>query len=57
MKSGCSYRIHMGCGEPLRSRWWVAKAQRASSAGQEEMSVERLSRQDISVRAGGKCKI
>ncbi len=22
------YRIHMGCGEPLRSRWWIVRSLR-----------------------------
>jgi len=24
MNAGNTFRFHMGCGEPLRSRWWVA---------------------------------
>jgi len=57
MSSSSKYRIHMGCGEPLQSRWWVTQARRAALPGEAEMRVERLAKRHAGERPGAKCKL
>lgn len=39
MNPGDRYRIHMGCGESLQSRWWITRTDMTlSSVSQKERS-------------------
>ena len=56
MKSSAKFRIHMGCGEPLQSRRWVANpvlAQAFSACGAKSKSAA-VKRSKL--RQGDKCK-
>ena len=57
MNSDDKFRFHMGCGEPLRSRWWVAKQVQCHLSAQQHSSKAPRSRSagDAS-RRGGKGK-
>jgi hypothetical protein len=57
MSSGSKYHFHMGCGEPLQSRWWVTQTRRAILPGSQEVRVERLNKRNSSIRRGTKCKL
>lgn len=56
MNSSTKFRMHMGCGEPLRSRWWVAQPVHSLSVQSKEMPSERLRNSRAVRRQGGKCK-
>lgn len=36
MSTGVGQRFHMGCGEPLQSRWWVTRTLRTQPAAEPE---------------------
>ena len=56
MNSGSKFRMHMGCGEPLRSRWWVAQPLHSLSLDDKDLRDERLRKRRGAPRQGGKCK-
>ena len=56
MSSGNKFRMHMGCGEPLRSRWWVAQPLSGLSPEDREGRGERLRKRRGVRRQGVKCK-
>lgn len=56
MNDSCKFRFHMGCGEPLQSRWWVAQPARSLLVeGQYSRAAETRNRRTVE-RQGAKYK-
>jgi len=55
MSGSCKFQFHMGCGEPLQSRWWVAQPVRMLSTGQSARAVRGGNRRAVASQ-GVKCK-
>jgi hypothetical protein len=56
LSSSSKIRFHMGCGEPLQSRWWVARMAR-NQITTAQGAKETLVRSDSCISArGGKSK-
>ena len=56
MNSSNKFRMHMGCGEPLRSRWWVAQGLHSRAPEDKEGRGGRLSKPRGARYQGAKCK-
>ncbi len=56
MSSSAKFRFHMGCGEPLQSRWWVARSARAQSSAQQGSKPNAMRNDGCATQRGGKCK-
>jgi hypothetical protein len=41
MSGSVSYRLRMGCGEPLQSRWWIAVMLRPAVAPNQSPTTGR----------------
>ncbi len=57
MNVSCKYRIHMGCGEPLQSRWRVTQSRRPLLAGDQDARNSHPPKSSGGVRRGAKCKL
>jgi hypothetical protein len=56
MNSGSKLRMHMGCGEPLRSRSWLAKSLQPESSAGGALKSKSLRRGPAAGRREGKCR-
>lgn len=56
MSDSCKFRFHMGCGEPLQSRWWVVQPVRSLLTMEQDVQNVRVPNQRTSERQGAKCK-
>ena len=56
MSSSCKFRIQMGCGEPLQSRWWVAQPVRSLLMPEQGLRSSGTVKRQASRRQGAKCK-
>ncbi len=56
MSASCKFRIHMGCGEPLQSRWWVSQPVRTRLMADEGVSAARVRNRRLAKRQRTKCK-
>ena len=56
MSASCKFRIHMGCGEPLQSRWWVAQPVRTLLMLDQDGAAARVRNRRSAKRQGTKCK-
>ena len=56
MSESCKFRFHMGCGEPLQSRWWVAQPVRTMLGVRQDAQVMRTRNRQTVERQGAKCK-
>lgn len=55
MSNSCKFRIQMGCGEPLQSRWWIAQPVRGLLSPEQGLRAGTAKRRAAS-RQGAKCK-
>lgn len=56
MSASCKFRIHMGCGEPLQSRWWVTQPVRTLLLMDQDTPAARIPDRRSAKRPGTKCK-
>jgi hypothetical protein len=56
MSDSCKFRFHMGCGEPLQSRWWITQPVRALLTERQDARDVRIRNRRAAEREGGKCK-
>ena len=56
MNSGSKFRMHMGCGEPLRSRSWLAHSLQPKASLGGAPKPKSVRRGPAVERRGVKCK-
>lgn len=56
MSDSCKFRFHMGCGEPLQSRWWITQTVRTLLTERQDVRSVRIRNRQAAVRQGDKCK-
>ncbi len=54
--SSYKFRFHMGCGEPLQSRWWVAQSVRTLLVMNKDTRAVQAPAPRTVVCQGAKCK-
>lgn len=56
MSESCKFRFHMGCGEPLQSRWWVTQPVRTLLPVRQDAPAVRTHNRRNVIRQEAKCK-
>ena len=56
MSSSCKFRMQMGCGEPLQSRWWIAQPVRTLLMMGADVPAARVRSRRLAKRQRAKFK-